>query len=209
MEPFIEELVSRAGPWLLPLLGMATLIEYVFPPFPGDTVMLLGALLAVEGEVSPWALMAVTTAGSVAGIVIDYRVGMWLQRRLEHPVHERPRRLIDPAAVARMEQHYRRWGPWFILANRFLPVARAVFFVFAGMSRLPLRQTIGLGVLSSALWNGMLIGVAVLVGENRELIEQVLRRYTRLSVAALAVVLLVALGVWLWRRRRVRPGPDA
>lgn len=209
MEQLIEEVVARAGPWLLPLLGLATFVEYVFPPFPGDTVLLLGALLAVEGEVSPWALMAVTTAGSVAGIIVDYRVGMWLQRRLEHPVRERPRRLVDPETVARMEQHYRRWGPWFIVANRFLPVARAVFFVFAGMSRLPLRQTIGLGVLSSALWNAMLIGIAVVVGENRELIEQVLRRYTRLSVAVLAVVVLLALGVWLWRRRRVRPHPNA
>ena len=36
-----DALVRGLGPWGVLLLGLGALLEYVFPPFPGDTVTLL------------------------------------------------------------------------------------------------------------------------------------------------------------------------
>ena len=165
--PGLEEIDSwlqGAGPWLLPLLGLATLVEYVFPPFPGDTVTLVGTALAVRGAISPFWLMVATSVGSLVGSVVDYVFGAWLQRRVVagHRLHGR---FLTEERVVRLERTYRRWGLWLIVANRFLPVARAVFFVFAGMSGLHFWKTVLLGLVSAVAWNGMLVGAGYAVGE--------------------------------------------
>src|SRR5688572_30690893 len=72
--------VGYAG---LLVLGLAALIEYVFPPFPGDSILVLGGIYAVRGE-KPWLLvLAAVTLGSVLGSAIDYGFGRLIARRVE------------------------------------------------------------------------------------------------------------------------------
>src|SRR5690242_19661990 len=78
--------IRGVGPVGYLILGLAALIEYVFPPFPGDTVLVLGGVYAVRGERPwPWVLLVVTL-GSVIGAALNYGVGRELGRRFErHP----------------------------------------------------------------------------------------------------------------------------
>lgn len=204
----IDELVRSAGPFLLPLLGAASLIEYVLPPFPGDTVVAVGAFLAARGEVAAWQVFAVTTLGSVVGAFLDYRFGVWLQDRIDHPSTAWARRHFPPDRIAKIEVTYRRWGPWLILANRFVPVSRALFFVFAGMSGVPLRLTLVLGAISSMAWNGLLIGLGGAVGGNLDQLLERVEHSSRWAAAGVAVVVIVVLAVTWWRRRRAEAGKD-
>jgi membrane protein DedA with SNARE-associated domain len=202
----IDAWLEGSGPLLLPILALASLIEYVFPPFPGDTITVFGSYLAVRGEVSPWAVLAVTTLGSLAGGWMDYHFGVWLQHRIEHPHGERWRRTFSPERLAPLEAKYRKWGPWLILANRFVPVSRAVFFVFAGMSGIPLRRTLLLGTASAVAWNGMLIAFGYSVGANLELLREVVGRYSRAAMGLAVLVAIPFVAVWLWRWWRARRG---
>lgn len=43
MVEYIDQLISALGPLGLLVLGLAAMLEYVVPPFPGDTITLLGA----------------------------------------------------------------------------------------------------------------------------------------------------------------------
>src|SRR4030042_1435074 len=71
----LADAISRTGELAPLILFVATLVEYVFPPFPGDLIVVLGAWYAVEGAISwPVALVSVTL-GAVAGAWIDYRIG--------------------------------------------------------------------------------------------------------------------------------------
>src|SRR5690606_31961995 len=133
---------------------------------PGDTVILLGAYAAVRGDAPASAVFLVVTVGSLAGSAVCYGGGRFLAAR--GPPGGRLglllERVFSPALMARLAVRYRRHGRWFILANRFLPGARAIFFVFAGMSGVPFSQTLVLGGISAALWNAMLMGVGWSVG---------------------------------------------
>lgn len=198
----LNQWVTDAGPWLLPLLAGASLVEYVFPPFPGDTITLVGASLAVRGAVPAWAVFVACTLGSIIGSGVDYAFGVWLEERLEHPKGAaRWRRWLPPERLMRIEAQYRRWGPWLILSNRFVPVSRALFFVFAGMSRLGMMKTLLLGTVSAMAWNALLIAVGFQVGANLEKLQAFFERFNRLALAACGVVALVALVGWAWRRR--------
>ena len=86
MVHFIDQLISSLGSLGLLVLGLAAALEYVVPPFPGDTITLPGGVYAVRGT-QPWPLVfLVVTAGSVVGAAINYWAGHWLGKRFDaHP----------------------------------------------------------------------------------------------------------------------------
>jgi len=199
----LQRAVEVTGPWAPLLLFGAAFIEHVFPPFPGDLLVVLGAWYAVHGELS-WPLMlASTTAGSVAGAWVDHRVGAWLGARLER----------DPGAVRwlsreqleRFEAAYRRWGGWLLVLNRFFPGVRGFLFLAAGASRIPLGRTLLLGGLSAAAWNVLLLAAGTLLARNLEELVTLVDRYTRAAGTLVGLALLVVLVRALWMRRRKAP----
>jgi membrane protein DedA with SNARE-associated domain len=201
-----ERLLVAAGPFVLPALGVSAFIEYVFPPFPGDTVVVVGACLAVRGHMSPWLLILATTVGSIGGSWVDYLFGVWLGQRLDHPSSERWRRILNPERLAKLEASYRRWGRWLILSNRFIPFSRAIFFVFAGMSGLPVGETVALGTVSAIAWYGLLVGLGFAVGANFDRLFAIVQQIgLAMTLGLVAVGVVVGLIVWL-RRRRAPPG---
>ena len=149
----LHHAVLVTGAWAPLLLFGAAFIEYVFPPFPGDLLVVLGSWYAVHGDLSWPAVYAAVTAGAVAGAWVDHRVGAWLGARLEHS--PTAAKLLSPAQLARFEAAYRRWGSWLLLLNRFFPGIRGFLFLAAGASGIPLARTLVLGGIAA-------IGFAVL-----------------------------------------------
>jgi membrane protein DedA with SNARE-associated domain len=207
----LSRTVSATGGAAPAILFFATFVEYVFPPFPGDAVVILGAWYAVRGELS-WPLTFVSvTAGAIAGAWVDHRVGVALGRRLDARALRRGTLSVE--RLARFEASYRRWGAWLLVANRFMPGVRAFLFVAAGASGIPLRRVLLYGGISAALWNVVLLAAGGLVAENQAELLALSRRYTTGAVAVGAAILaLVLLGVVVRRRRAARArraGPEA
>ncbi|HQR30916.1 MAG TPA: DedA family protein [Anaeromyxobacteraceae bacterium] len=196
----LSEVLARTGPAAPLILFLGSLVEYVFPPFPGDTLVVLGAWYAVNGKISWPVAFAATTAGAVLGAWIDYRVGVALGAALERGAERRGPITLEH--VRQVEAGYARWGEWFLLGNRFLPGVRAFLFVGAGAARLPLRKVLLWGGISAAAWNALLLLVGAFLVKNLEEFVDWLARYTTAAWVAMGVV--AALGVlWiLWRRRR-------
>jgi membrane protein DedA with SNARE-associated domain len=179
-------------------LFLGAFVEYVFPPFPGDTVVVLGAVLVGAHDWSLVPVWAVICAGTVAGAAVDLRVGRSLaagRGRLS------PR---SEAVVDRLVSAFRRWGPALLAVNRFLPGIRALFFVAAGVAGLRTGPVLGWALLSAALWNGVLVGLGVVVGHRLDAIVSVLARY---QAGAWVVVglLVVAVAIAALRGADRRP----
>ncbi len=193
--------LARTGPAAPAILFLGSLIEYVFPPFPGDTLVVLGAWYAVNGVLSWPMTFAAVTAGAVVGAFIDYRVGAALGRAIERGARRRGPLTIEH--VRRVEDGYRRFGAWFLLANRFLPGIRAFLFVGAGAARLPVWRVLLYGGISAVLWNAILLALGALVVRNLDELVGVLEHYTAVAwgVMALVAALLLARP---WARRRAR-----
>jgi membrane-associated protein len=206
LEATLEELVRETGPFALPALFGAALLEYVFPPFPGDLVTLVGAIYAVRGVLPLPLVFVAATAGSVAGATIDYLVGRRLGRAAERrlPAHPARHRWASLDRLHAIEAAYRRHGDLFILLNRFLPGIRGLFFLAAGTSGMPMRRVLLLGTISAAVWNALLLTAGWAVGANLERLVALFEAYSQLAVAGLAVAGLVSLAVWLRRRRRAQ-----
>ncbi len=207
MEPFgrlasdLGELVGRSGPAAPAILFLASLGEYVFPPLPGDLLVILGAWYAVKGVISwPLAFGAVT-AGAVLGAAVDYGIGRWLARRFDARAARHG--LLSAERLARFVSAYQRWGSVLLVANRFMPGVRAFVFVGAGAAGIPLARVLLLGGISAALWSALLLFAGGLLVRSLPELVELFRAYSAFAWAVLlGVAILLALGAWLRRGLR-------
>jgi membrane protein DedA with SNARE-associated domain len=195
----LSEALSRTSAYAPLVLFLGSLVEYVFPPFPGDTLVLLGAWYAVHGDLS-WPLTFFSvTGGAVAGAWIDYQVGAAIGRRLDRGAARRG--ALTAERLHRVEQGYRRYGAWFLVANRFLPGIRAFLFVAAGASGMPMGRVLLYGGISAAVWNALLLAAGAYLVRNLDEMVRLLQRYTDAAWVALAAVAVVVVVRALWLRR--------
>lgn len=120
----------------LSALASATLL-------PGSSEATLLALLAA-GQGDPWLLVAVATAGNVAGSTVNWYLGRGI-------VAFRDRRWfpVSPAALTRAESWYRRFGVATLLLA-WVPVVGDPLTVVAGVFRTDLRLFLLLVTLGKA-----------------------------------------------------------
>jgi membrane protein DedA with SNARE-associated domain len=187
------------------VLFLSSLVEYIFPPFPGDVITLFGTYLVVKGLWSfPFALL-LTTGGSVVGAAADYGIGRWLGQRLDHlPSEKQVRRwtILTREKYELLAARFKRHGAIYIAINRFLPGIRAFFFVAAGAARMRMWHVLFWAAVSAVIWNSLLLGVGLAVGSNWERLRGLLRHYTLAVWIVMALVVVGALVVWQLRERK-------
>lgn len=194
----LSELLARTGPAAPAVLFLGSLVEYVFPPFPGDTLVVLGAWYAVNGVLSWPSTFVAVTAGAVAGAWIDYRIGAVLGRGLEEGATRRGPLTVE--RLRKVEEGYRRFGAWFLLANRFLPGVRAFLFVGAGAARIPVGKVLLYGGISAAAWNALLLVVGAFLVRNLGEMTAWIQRYTTFAWVGMLAVAAVLLARVVVRR---------
>lgn len=206
----LEE-VKRAIGWMtgqplwlgLLLLGASAGVEYIFPPFPGDTVTLAGAMLIPLAGWPMWAVLSALVAGSVFGAFLDLMVGRWLslESGRETLIHRWLAREEIASKIDRVTEKFERHGAIYIVLNRFIPAFRGVFFLAAGMARLSTAKVLFYAALSATLWNAALLLLGMAFGYNLERIVGFVEGYTRAAFLVLFVVVATWIGWGWWRKR--------
>ena len=184
------------SPWAYVLLLLASLIEYVFPPFPGDAIAVLGVFLAVTTGMSGPLTYAALNIGAMIGGLSAYAFG----RYFAEP-EKRPAFLRTPGTTAMIEEvqgKIAKYGAVILMANRFIPAMRSFFFVGAGMAKVPAWKVAVYGGVSACAWNAILFGLGALAGDNLEQLQSWVERYSLIAVG----LFLIALAVYVVRRLR-------
>ncbi|MDQ3343333.1 MAG: DedA family protein, partial [Actinomycetota bacterium] len=103
----------------------------------------------------------------------------------------------------RADDWFDRHGPKIVFFARMIPLARSIVSVPAGTSEMPILRFLLLTAAGSALWNALLIGLGVAIGENYQRVVDTVSRVSDGVVIVLGVA-LVAVAVWWFRRRQTR-----
>jgi membrane protein DedA with SNARE-associated domain/membrane-associated phospholipid phosphatase len=155
--PNLEELmldVGRAlGPWTYLVVGILAFLEtgaFVGLIAPGETTVIVGGVIAGQGEISLWVLITITWVCAVAGDLASYTAGRklgraWLLRHGE-------RLKITEDRLEQVERFFEKRGGITILIGRFIGFVRALAPFIAGTSRMPLRRFLPYDVLGAGAW---------------------------------------------------------
>ncbi len=187
LDEFLHTLEHGPQHWAYALVAAASAVEYVFPPFPGDTVVLFAVVLAARAELDWLGVYALMTVGATLGGVAAWGVGRWLASH-EDQWPDLLRRPRTQKALAAVRHGYAQYGAAYLAANRFVPALRAFFFVGAGLSRMSVVPVLVFGGLSAAVWNAMLLGLGYALEHNWDAMKMWTERYTAATLVVIALL---------------------
>jgi membrane protein DedA with SNARE-associated domain len=197
----LDEIFRLGHPWLgLLLVAAAATGEYLFPPLPGDTVMLFGFFLAGHGDLPFAWVLASALGGSMLGAEVAYSLG----DRLGHSYFFIRRSRLAAAALPTLERYFQRFGVGMVLVNRFLPVLRGFFLFAAGMGKMPRGATFICATLSNVAWILLIAWVGHRFGTSWDRLQGIFRTYV-----SILGVLFLAYTTWTLIRYRMRRRPHS
>jgi undecaprenyl-diphosphatase len=152
-EHAIEDLGRALGPWTYLLVAVMAFAEtgaFIGLIAPGETTILVGGVVAGQGEINIFALIAIVWFCAVAGDLTSFMLG----RRLGRQFLERhgPRFKITHERLETVERFFDRHGGKAILIGRFVGLVRAIAPFIAGSSGMPLRRFVPYDVIGAGLW---------------------------------------------------------
>ncbi|MFM9163825.1 MAG: bifunctional DedA family/phosphatase PAP2 family protein [Solirubrobacterales bacterium] len=155
--PNIEEVLltvgQTLGAWtylLVPVLAFLETGAFIGLLAPGETAMILGGVVAGQGEISVITLIALVWIAAILGDGFSF----WLGRRLgrEFLVRHGPRFRITPEVIERVEGFFEKHGGKAILLGRFVGIVRAVAPFLAGTGKMSFRRFLPYDILGAGLW---------------------------------------------------------
>gem|GEM_PF-5599110 len=196
-------MVAALPVFLVPLVVFASsMLEYVFPPYWGDTLILVGFFLARQGAVSWLAVFVAAVAGALLGATIAFFLGKRYGLRVLRRFARRRSR-----SRARVQALFRRYGEPVLLLNRFLPVVRGLMLYAAGAMELRARPALVYATLGSTAWVAMMMGIGWLTGGTWDQLQATFAESSK-AVALAALVVFVGWLAWLLKRYLEGRGSD-
>jgi len=196
----IETFLSLYG---LPAMFIVLLVKSIGVPIPipADVIMLAASARVVEGKLVLWQAFVIMLAAILLGDVIQYALMRGPGRRF---LYRFGRYLgLTAARLDAATSIVRKRGPIGLSIIILTPGVRAASVVACGLASVPWRTfTIGL-----VLGEGVFLALHFFLGSLIEPLLSFFTHLTSLSVAVMAIVTLLLIGLLIWFliRRRQRP----
>jgi len=179
---------ALAAVFLFPALETGVVLGFILP---GETAVVLGGVLAATGRVPLWAAAAAGVAGAIGGDCAGYVLG---------------RRYGETAIRRRLGKKWDRAHAWLskngvfpIFLARFVPFVRTVLPVTAGAIEVPRGRFFPPDIAAGILWG---VGSTLLGYFAGRDLEKALALGNRVSIGLGVILLAVAVGFWVWKRRK-------
>lgn len=182
------------------LVFAAVGVESMGVPVPGETALVIAAVAAGQGHLSAVGVAVAGAGGAIVGDNFGYLIGRRYGVRL---VRVRGFRVFyTEERLQQAERFFARHGWTAVFFGRFVAFLRIFAGPLAGTHRMPWRRFLIANALGAILWASVVTAVGLAVGKNLDRALGIVRGSGFVGLALVVVVILVALGVSLVRRRR-------
>lgn len=161
MDLSVADLADLAMWAYLVIFGVAA-GDAVLPILPGETVVILGGVLASQGDLSLWVVMLAGALGAMVGDNVSYQIGKAANRRGTRP-EEMSGRI--GRALLWAEAALETRGSSVIILGRFVPGGRTAITFAAGYVRYSRMRFVGSTLLAGAIWSVYASLIGYLGGE--------------------------------------------
>lgn len=132
--------------------------------FPGDSLLFTAGLLASQGLLNVWALVALIIAGAILGDSVGY----WFGAKVGPKIFTREDSFFfHKRHVERTRLFYLKYGSRAIVLARFVPIVRTFTPILAGVGSMPYAVFLRYNIMGGVLWGagvtllGYFLGAAV------------------------------------------------
>jgi len=184
----------------LVIIFAAIIAEGFGIPTPGQSLLIVGALLSARGEFDINLLLVSAWFAAVIGSTLGYLIGRVGGRKLLL------RLPLNPSRLERMDAFCQRHGILLVILSRFIDGPRQLAGIFVGslqMSAITFLLATSLGAL---LWVGFWGAGSYYLGQHMHIVAQVFKSTTPFTWVATGFLLLT-LCVYLFQRHNHRKTP--
>jgi membrane protein DedA with SNARE-associated domain len=166
-------------------------LESLGIPLPGESLLIVAAILAGRGDISFPGLLVAAWAGSVLGDNIGYLIGRMLGRRLV--LRYGAKIGLTPERLRRVEAVFAQYGPVTVAFARFVNLLRQLNGVVAGTVNMEWRRFMAFNALGGALWVLAWTMAGFYLSRHGARIDELLHKlgYLGALFAAIALVLIL------------------
>lgn len=192
---------------LAAIFGISSKLGYLLPaviglesmgvPSPGETALVLAAVLASQGKLQIWLVIVI----GVASAIVGDNIGYWLGRKVGREVLEAPGPLRQHRvnAIAAGDRFFNKHGPKAVFLGRWIALIRVATAWLAGIQRMPFREFFLWNALGGITW-GVTFGLAGYFGGHAA--ATVITRFGIDAAIVLGVLLVAAFAYVKIRERR-------
>ena len=210
MQAFVENLLLHIDD-LSPLLVygfffLSGFLQIVFPPYPGDSVLVFGGCLGGAGGTAWAALLGYLTATLATSLAL-FELGYRLNRRIfSVPFIAR---IMPLEKRGEVENKYKKFGVGLLAVCKFIPGVNTLVVLLGGVLHYPRALGMGAITVSSVLHNLVFFYVGHILGRNLEAIDRFLKDYTLGVLLVIGLCAAGALAYWIIQRRKRRNQHDS
>ncbi len=184
--------------WIYLLVLVASFVENIFPPFPGDTITVVGAAIAATSDLSFAIVFLCAYLGGIVSTMLIYRFGYthghsyFMQRNF---------RYFPRQKIIELEAWLERRGWPLIAGSRFIVGFRTVVALSAGIARWPFWKMAFFSSLSFWVFNALLMSATYFFIDNLELLVKYIKNYQVAFLVVVAFGILYAITRYLRLRK--------
>lgn len=144
------EFLARYRNYLVLTVFLYSFLEVVFPPLPGDSLLILSGSISGMSGINPVVIMISASLGTFTSSILLYFLGRKMGKVLLQS--SKYSRLLDTKMFHMLEKCFQRYGFWTIFLSRFIPVVRSGIILAAGMvnmEKLKTFLTVGVSIMMS------------------------------------------------------------
>jgi len=192
-DQIIAYLSSHGAYYIYTAVFLGALAENLFPPLPGDFIILAGAYLAGRGEVYYPLLFVFSVAGGFIGAMIVFYFGRSKGR--DYFIRG-GNKLVNPANLRKIEGLFARWGSLILLFSRFIAGIRSLIALAAGLGDVSRFRMAWLTLASFCIWNLLLVGGMYAAKSNWLKLIELIKTYNIIFIIISLAVLLFSLVIY-------------
>jgi membrane protein DedA with SNARE-associated domain/membrane-associated phospholipid phosphatase len=210
LDEVLEDVGRALGPWTYLLVGVLCFLEsgaFVGLLIPGETAIVVGGVVAAQGELDIVVLIGLVWATAVAGDLFSFALGRRLGR--DFLVKHGPRVQITEERLEQVERFYDRHGGKAVFLGRWVGLVRAVSPFVAASSGMPLRRFLPYDVVAAGAMGTVFCLLGYVFWHSLDQVLEIARRgLFALGTTIVVVVALVVAVRWL-REQENRDRIDA
>jgi undecaprenyl-diphosphatase len=201
LDKILKDVGQALGPYTYILVGAMAFLEtgaFIGLVAPGETAVIVGGVVAGQGQIDIIVLIALVWACAVGGDSASF----WLGRRLgrDFLIHHGQRVRITEERLKQVEQFLARHGGPTILVGRFIGFVRALAPFVAAASHMPYRRFIPYDVIAAGLWSAVFCLLGFVFWHSLDTVLDVAKKG---ALAFAVVVGVIVAAVALFRFLRV------